>query len=226
MARLETVIGGTDQDDGNMIGANLENGIETLAGTGAVLVGGNDIGTDVSGTLHLGNRQNGVQLASSSNTIGGSAAGSGNTIDFNGSGLVGAGVQLVGSVNQNEILSNSIFGNAGLGINLGDGPTPNHAPGTPGPNNYQNYPVLTLSQSDGTTTTINGSLYSIPNTNFLLQFFSSPTEDHTGYGQGKVQIGSDEVQTDQNGNVTFTVPIGAGSIPGQFVSATATDPIG
>jgi uncharacterized repeat protein (TIGR01451 family) len=221
-----TAIGGSDLNDSNIIGSNLQNGIETLAGSGAVLVTDNAIGTDVTGTLRLGNRQNGVQLASSSNTIGGSAGGASNTIDYNGSGLVGAGVQLVGSVNQNEILSNSMFGNAGLGINLGDGPTPNHAVGTPGPNNYQNYPVLTLTQSDGTTTTISGSLYSTPNTNFLLQFFSTPTADYTGYGQGKVQIGSDDVLTDSNGNVTFTVPIDAGSIPGQYVSATATDPSG
>ena len=39
---------------------------------------------------------------------------------------------LSGVVNQNEIFSNSIFGNAGLGINLGDGPTPNHVPARPG----------------------------------------------------------------------------------------------
>ncbi len=219
-------IGGFGSGDGNVIGSNLQNGIETLPGSGAVTVAGNDIGTDATGTVHLGNEQNGVQLASSSNTIGGSTGGASNTIDYNGSGLVGAGVQLVGSVNQNEILSNSIFGNAGLGINLGNGPTPNHAVGTPGPNNYQNYPVLTLAQSDGTTTTIAGSFYSTPNTNFLLQFFSSPVEDYTGYGQGKTLIGSDEALTDSNGNVTFNIPIDAGSIPGQFVSATATDPSG
>ena len=180
-------IGGSDLDDGNLIGSNLQNGIETLPGSGGVLIGGNDIGTDAAATFRLGNRQNGVQLASASNTIGGSAGGASNTIDFNGNGLVGAGVQLVGSVNQNEILSNSIFGNAGLGINLGNGPTPNHAVGTPGPNNYQNYPVLALTQSDGPPPPFLGR-FTPYRTRFYPPVFSSPTEDYTGYGQGKVLI--------------------------------------
>src|SRR5262249_17409704 len=155
----------------NVISTNSGNGIETDGDTAGLQVVGNMIGTDITGTLHLGNGSNGVLLGSSSNTIGG-AAGAGNTIDYNGSGLVGSGVQLVGSVNDNSILSNSIYGNVGLGINLGYGPTANHAPGTPGPNNYQNYPNLSLAQSDGTSTTIGGSLYSVPNSGFQIQFFS------------------------------------------------------
>ena len=104
--------------------------------------------------------------------------------------------------------------NAGLGINLGDGPTSNHAPGTAGPNDYQNYPTLSLVQSDGSSTTIQGTLLSIPNTAFLLQFFASPTEDRSGFGQGKTLIGSFDVQTDDEGNVTFTFPIAAGTARG------------
>ena len=128
-------------------------------------------------------------------------------------------------VDDNTILSNSIYGNAGLGINLGSGPTPNHAPGTPGPNDYQNYPVISLADNDGTGTTIQGTLFESPNTSYLLQFFSSPQADPSGYGQGKVLIGSMNVTTDANGNASFT----AGMPPataGAYVSATATDPAG
>ena len=135
-------------------------------------------------------------------------------IDYNGGTQVGAGIQLVGSVNQDEILSNSIYGNAGLGINLGDGPTPNHAPGTPGPNDYQNYPTLSLAQSDGSTTTINGSLYSIPNTTFLIQFFASPTAAQSGFGQGMTLVGSASVTTDSTGNVKFSTAAASGSRAG------------
>ena len=225
---LGAIVGGSDPNQANVIGGNEANGIETMGGTGGILVEGNFIGTDSTGKLlNLGNRENGIQLASSSNTIGGTGASAANTIDFNGSGQVGSGVQLVGSANQNAILSNSIFGNAGLGINLGDGPTPNHAPGTPGPNNYQNYPTLSSSQSDGSSiTTINGSLYSIANTTFLIQFFASPNAGLDGFGQGKNLIGSQSVQTDANGNVAFTVPIPSGTAAGQYISATATDPDG
>ena len=136
--------------------------------------------------------------------IGSSIGNGGNTIDFNGSGQVESGVQLIGDANQNEILSNSIYDNSGLGINLGNGPTPNHAPGTSGPNDYQNYPTLSSALTDLSATTVAGSLYSIPNTVFLLQFFASPTGDESGFGQGKTLIGSADVQTDSFGDATFT----------------------
>ena len=225
---LGAIVGGSETNQANVIGGNEQNGIETTDGSGAILVEGNFIGTDSTGrSLNLRNRENGIELASSSNTIGGTGASVANTIDFNGGGQVGSGVQLVGSANQNEILSNSIYGNAGLGINLGDGPTPNHAPGTPGPNDYQNYPTLSSSQSDGSSiTTINGSLYSIANTTFLIQFFASPTAGQDGYGEGQNLIGAATVQTDANGNVTFSVSIPAGTAAGQCISATATDPDG
>ena len=137
-----TLIGGASPGEGNIISENQQNGIDTAGDTAGLWVAGNEIGTDLTGQLKLGNYQSGISLGSSSNTIGGTDAGAANVIEFNGTGRVGAGVQLVGMVDQNTILSNSIYGNAGLGINLGSGPTPNHAPGTVGPNDYQNYPTL------------------------------------------------------------------------------------
>jgi uncharacterized repeat protein (TIGR01451 family) len=219
-------IGGTDQHQGNFIGANLGNGVNAVGLSSHLLVEGNYIGTDVSGALNLGNQSNGVCLASSSNTIGGTIGGAANTIEFNGVGKSGSGVQLVGNPNQNEILSNSIYQNAVLGINLGSGPTPNHNPGTPGPNNYQNYPTLLSADSDGTTTTVAGSLASLPSTKYLIQFFASPSTSLSGFGQGKTLIGSDTELTNALGLVSFTYPISAATAPGQFISATATDPAG
>jgi uncharacterized repeat protein (TIGR01451 family) len=218
----DTVIGGTEYSQRNAIGSNDGNGINTSGQTTGLLVAGNDIGTDSSGLLRLGNLGNGISLGSSSNTIGGTGIGAANVIEFNGTGSVGAGVELVGDVNHDQILSNSIYGNAGLGINLGSGPTPNHAPGTVGPNDYQNYPTLTIAQSDAGETTIQGTLYESPNSSYLVQFFSSPTEDASGHGQGKVLIGSSTVTTDSNGNGTFSAQVPTGTLPGQFISATAT----
>ena len=145
----DTVIGGTALDQGNLIASNQGDGIHTSDGAAGLWVAGNWIGTDTTGALRLGNLGNGISLGSSSNTIGGTLGSAANVIEYNGTGRVGAGVELVGSVDHNLILSNSIYANAGLGINMGSGPTPNHAPGTPGPNDYQNYPVLSLAQSDG-----------------------------------------------------------------------------
>ena len=82
---------------GNTISGNLGNGVETLTSSPDNVLEGNDIGTDRSGALPLGNCGNGVSLGSSGNSIGGMLSGAGNTIAFNGTGDVGAGVQLVGA---------------------------------------------------------------------------------------------------------------------------------
>ena len=105
-------IGGTASGAGNLISANTGNGINLVA-TG-VLIQGNLIGTDVSGTLPLGNGQDGVVASGSTNTIGGSTAKAGNVISFNGD----SGVAVVNDATGVGILTNSISGNGGLGIDL------------------------------------------------------------------------------------------------------------
>ena len=219
-------IGGTDKLDSNLIGSNYGNGINAQGNSSNTLVEGNCVGTDITATLNRGNESNGIELASSSNTIGGTIGGAGNTIDFNGAGQSGSGVQLVGSPTFDQILSNSIYENAVLGINLGNGPTPNHQPGTPGPNNYQNYPVLQAAQSDGTLTTVQGKLNASPSTNYLLQFYCSATSSASGFGQGQTLIGSELVPTNGSGLATFVYPLSVATTPGQWISATATDPAG
>jgi uncharacterized repeat protein (TIGR01451 family) len=219
-------IGGTDLLQANVIGSNLGNGVNAQGNSSSTLVEGNYIGTDVTATLNRGNQNNGIELGSSSNTIGGTVSGAGNTIDFNGAGQSGSGVQLVGSPTFDQILSNSIYENAVLGINLGDGPTSNHQPGTAGPNNYQNYPVLSGAQSDGASTTIQGKLNAAPSVSYLIQFFCSATASASGFGQGQTLIGSYNLQTNASGLATFLVPVPAGTLPGTYISATATDPSG
>ena len=190
------------------------------------LLEGNKIGTDLSGLLVLGNRGNGVSLGSSGNSIGGLSSGAGNTIAFNGTGSVGAGVQLVGLVNQNSILSNSIHDNAGLGINLGNGPTPNHMPGTMGPNNYQNYPVLSAIQTNGSTTSLTGTLFGFPSSSYTVQIFWSPKPDPSGFGEGQTLLTTFSVSTDSTGNAAINLNLPAAPPPGSAISATATDSSG
>ena len=115
----------------NLISAN--NWGVRLDGTTATenLVEGNLIGTDITGKAPLGNEVNGVIVSTdaSENTIGGTVTGAGNTIAFN----VAAGVSVQLGTGD-SILSNSIYSNGHLGIDLvapGDPPsgvTPN-APG-------------------------------------------------------------------------------------------------
>ena len=77
------VIGGAPAGSGNLISGNARDGVHIFRSTGNT-VQGNLIGTDVSGKLALGNHLNGVYLGSGGNTIGGTAAGTGNVIAANG----------------------------------------------------------------------------------------------------------------------------------------------
>ncbi len=167
-------IGGSALGAGNVI-SNNQRGVEiTQTGTDDNLVAGNKIGTDKNGTGNLGNFENGVFLldGASGNTIGGTAAGSANTIAFNGvkGVVVGASPSDITTVDD-SILGNSIFANASLGIDLGDnGPTPNGVNPRPFPNDGQNTPVITAV----TTTSISGTLTSANGT-YRVEFFASPS---------------------------------------------------
>src|SRR5262249_58258690 len=101
---------------------------------------------------------------------------------------------------ENSIRGNSIFSNGGLGIDLGnDGVTVNdHLDPDVGPNNLQNYPLATA-VVPGASTEILGSLDSLANTTFALDFYASPTADPSGFGEGKRYLGSANVTTDVNG---------------------------
>ena len=154
----------------------------------------------------------------------------GNSIGANGgSGVqVGDGVNDVGAIT-NDIRFNNIAFNGGLGIDLaGDGVTPNHDVFTPGPNNFQNYPVLAGATSDGMgNTTVTGTLQSpLANTPFALDFFVDPSLDPSGFGQGVQYVFTlTGLTTDDNGMAAFAATFPSGT-PGQFVTATATDPGG
>ncbi len=227
---VNNTIGGTQALSRNLISANHW-GIR-LDGAGATgnAIEGNYIGTDISGTARLGNEVDGVIISNSasSNTIGGTLADLGNIIAFQ----VMAGV-LVESGTGDSILSNSIFGNGMLGINLvapGDPPsgvTPNPVPPAPpvrtGPNNLQAYPVLSYVTSNGSLTHIHGTLYSQPSKTFLIQFFTNPTADPSGYGQGQTGFGSTQVTTDASGNATIDLLSAVAFPQGVVLSATATN---
>jgi hypothetical protein len=214
-------VGGTAAGAANIVSGNTMAGV-TITGSGTTgnLVQGNLIGTNPAGSPGLGNGT-GVLIESgaSSNTIGGTAA---NIIASN----LGAAVQVgangadSGTVG-NLILANSIFGNGGLGIDLGGTgvPLPN-SPGGPhtGPNDLQNYPVLDPYTSPGT---LIGTLNSTPNSTFHVEFFANATADPSGHGQGRHFLGTLAVATGASGDGPFTFSYTP--FPGEpFLTATAT----
>ena len=222
-------IGGTTAAAANVISANAGDAIAfgDVFASGN-LVEGNFIGTDITGTKDFGNGGDGVDVQVSGNTVGGTVRGAGNVIAYNG----GAGVAVIDGFNGPTtgvaILSNSIYANQNLGINFNNqGVVPNHPSSpTPGPNNYQNFPVLLASVTFGGRTYVKGTLNSAADATFIVQLFSNVTPDPSGYGQGQTYLGQTTVTTDANGNASFQVSFPTVVPAGQVISATATDTSG
>jgi titin len=119
-------IGGTATGAGNLISGNIGNGVRVeLSGTAGNLVQGNLIGTDMTGTLALGNGTDGLDSAvlldtgASNNTVGGTVAGAGNVISADSLN----GVRIRDSSNnvvQGNLIGTDVTGTQPLG-NAADG---------------------------------------------------------------------------------------------------------
>ena len=110
------------------------------------------------------------------------------------------------SSQDDAILGNSIYGNSGLGIDLGhDGcyKIPNDSSAHTGPNLFQDFPVLSSATDADGATAIAGSLLGSPNTTYRIEFFSNPTADPSGYGQGETYLTIANVTTNSSGTVSF-----------------------
>jgi CSLREA domain-containing protein len=229
-------IGETAAGAGNLISGNGHFGI--LLRDGNVMgnfMFGNRIGVDANGDalpngggaappdgLALTAARAGVYIAGPGNAIGGVAPGEGNTIAFNAG--IGVGV---GSGTGNAILGNSIYSNDDLGIDLGgDDVTFNHLGAIAGPNNYQNYPVLTVATSDGETTRLVGTLESEASQTYAIEVYANPACDPTFFGEGQTFLDSFDVTTDSNGLASFDQTIAAGVDEPVGITTIATGPSG
>jgi CSLREA domain-containing protein len=257
-------IGGTAPGRGNVISSNQGDGVFISGNGSQVqgnYIGTDKNGSRPAGAPDLGNSGAGVDVGSqgANNTIGGTGSGARNVIsDNNGSGVIisGTGNRVQGnyvgtdasgtaslgnsfdgvavSGTNNSILSNSIFANGGLGIDLSPAGVTANDPAADkdsdfGANTLQNFPVIeSASLNAGGTVTVSGSLNSTPGTTFTVQFFSSSQADPSGFGEGKTFFGekTDVVTDPISGDATFSFT-SANAVPaGQVVSATATDPDG
>jgi CSLREA domain-containing protein len=225
-------VGGSATGAGNLISANGQDGID-VAGSSATnnRIQGNHIGTDAAGNGDLGNRQYGVLVrdGASNNQIGGTADGAGNTIAFNGTdlGARGYGVE-VESGTGNAIRRNSIFANSGRGIDLVNPTAPDtftlNDPGGDadnGANGLQNYPVVVDVHQSAFGKLITWQLNSSPLTTFTIDVFANSFVHPSGFGDGERYLSSLTVDTDAQGDVTFSTLVAPGD---NFIAATATDP--
>lgn len=229
------LVGGIGAGAGNVISGNVGNGILIDASynfgdpANNNLVQGNLIGTDAAGATALGNQQSGVALygdyyGSAHNTIGGTATGAGNLIAFNGvNGVtVGGYTSDIAAVN-NSILSNSIYANSGIGIDLGnDGVTPNNS-GPFGPNLLLNYPSDLIAALFSSNAVVKGTLTAAPSSAYTIQIYGNISADPSGFGQGRFLLETVSVETNASGTAVFqsalaTLPAGV-----RYVTATTTD---
>jgi CSLREA domain-containing protein len=217
-------VGGATPAARNLISGNASSGI-FLGGSGNK-VEDNLIGTQKNGTSPLANGGGGVAISGNNNVIGG-AGSAANVIARNGSD----GVHVFSGTG-NRILSNSIYNNVELGIDLSGGtegpsgitlndPIVDKDKDT-GPNGLQNYPWLNEAKHNlNGTTTIKGTLNSRPEKTYTIQFFSSDQGDPDGFGEGQVFLGQKKVETNKNGNAAFTFNTTLPEVDDR-ISATAT----
>ncbi len=225
-------IGGTSAGDGNVVAGSTP-GI-SLGGTNHV-VQGNFLGTDVTGTLDLGNDTTGLSAFGGDHVIGGLGAGEANTIAFNGS-IAGAGVLVSGqrvTIRGNRIYENRSASGMGLGIDLGpyDVLVNDPGDGDSGANGFQNYPILLSAgpaTPQGAGTHITGILNSTASTTFDLDFYSNPAcaNRPQEFVEGQEYIGSKQVTTNGSGDASFDITLPVNVEPGARITATATDPDG
>jgi Calx-beta domain len=263
-------IGGTAPGTRNVVGLN-EAGIEIDNGGQGNIIQGNFSGVGADGVTPAGNLLQGIVLRSSNgfgpplgpaqldepgvsfNVVGGTSAGSGNLVEFNGTAGVavfGNPVSASAGANvSNAIEGNSIFMNGRnfatassaptplLGIDLTngflfpreDGVTPNDSKGhgaQPDPNNFQNFPVLSSALPNAGKTDVSGTLKAQPNSTYRVEFFANDVDPLGLPAEGQQFLDFATVSTDANGNATFSRTLNVAVANGRSVTATARDAVG
>ena len=225
-AAPDNFIGGTAAGAGNVIGGNVQHGVEIRNGATGNRVEGNLIGTDSAGTAVIANGGDGVFVNNSNEIrVGGNSAGAPNRIARNeGNGVTVAGTSVHISIQRNSIHDNDL-----QAIDLGDdGVTPNDAgDADAGANDRMNFPVGVTAYYDAAanTTSLSGILNTDDPAGVTIDLYVSQNVDEFPlssrrrfFGEGQQYVGT--LTADGRG-------IFVGSMPGQlllpFLSATATD---
>ncbi len=216
---------------GNVIcdNSNDEAGI-WMDGVYSNTIQSNYIGTDAGMTESLGNGNPGQFSAgimilgnSHDNMIGGSNSSEGNIIANNNS----HGVALYANVGSgNALLSNLIYKNTEMGIDLSADNAPNgndNQDADSGPNDNMNFPEFTGAYAGANDLQIVGTFNSVPNSSYTIQYFVNDSCDALGNGEGQILVGTKTVNTNGSGDATINHTLNISVTIGQYLSALATD---
>lgn len=221
-----TEIGGTSILDRNIISGNDLDGISLWNTSTGVVIHGNYIGVDWTGTSDLGNGLAGVYISGNSefNTIGGVLAGEANLITNNGE----EGIGVVNAGYGNSIRGNQIFANGELEIDLaGRGVTANDFTGAIadedfGSNRIQNFPVINTADYSAGTLLLSGDISGRDFVDYTIDFYATSVVDATGHGGAERYLGTQVFTTDADGEITFSTTLTTTINAGEFITATTT----
>lgn len=224
-------IGGAALADRNIISNSTGFGVR-IAGSSASgsTVQNNLIGSGEDPSLDLGNAGAGVEINGASNLIVGGNDILANSIRFNAQGVL-----VLGAASGNDLADNDFSNNDSLGIDLSiaagaNGVTANDPDDADsGPNNLQNFPVLTSASASANSISLNGTL-DVPaatsNAAYVLTIYESPNCDASGNGEGAVRLDTRTVVLSGNAEgFALTLNIAPNSEP-SVLTTTVTDPAG
>lgn len=202
----------------NVVSASVDHGLSVLGADS--VIEGNTIGAVPGAAAALGNAAEGIEISGDGSRI------ARNTIAQNGTDgvLVSGGIGIA-------VLSNRISGNGAqasdLGIDLGaNGVTPNDAGDVDtGANDLLNFPTVPVASTVNGVTTVDWKINDgLRASTQLLEFFSQPSCDASGNGEGLTPLGSVVVTTSATiGDLTGQTQLTTSVPTGQVVVATATD---
>jgi len=250
-------IGGTAAGAGNVASGNANQGIAIFGvdfgTTTGNVVYGNRVGTTYNGSGDVGNGGDGIRVHNGSNTTIGEGPvnnsptagtfGARNTIVWNGANGVRIFADAGKTATANHVGRNIIRNNGALGINLvGPADDPNGVTANDvrpptgegshdtdsGPNNLQNFPVITGATIQDGSVRVQWRLSSSGSTPFLVDFYAGADCDPSGFGEGDRWIGWGYLSTNAAGDLVgdtgsgLTAPVAAGD----WITMTATGPGG
>lgn len=230
ISNTKVVLGGPALADRNIIASNNQQGVR-LGGVGSnsSLIQNNLIGAGISPSDNRGNNGAGIEIKNGSNIVVGGSGMLANTLRFNGHGIVltaGTG---------NALAANDFASNIGLGIDLSsgaaaDGVTPNDIDDVDsGPNNKQNFPVLSSASATENSLSVTGTLDVPSDANsapYRITLYESTSCNASGFGEGNLRLGEVSVNFSaaaENFLITLKLPPNSAA---SVVTATATDALG